>query len=113
MDEQNRQAPVHYMHTHPIEMVHTHTGYEPKDKTTENPIQEDRLEIDGHENDLLSLGRYFVKKDNAEDEAAREALREKNIAEAAKSEKKRAAAEAAEKEKEAKMRLLRKKRRRR
>jgi hypothetical protein len=186
-------------------MVHTHTGYEPKDKTTEKPIQEDRLAIDGHENDLLSSGtaltgsqaenesenpenlwqeiqnisqtqsrqedaspdsgskqdaeaaltdgrikstetegksqeethaanstsaavsavtaeaevvlntdddtfislrnrkRYFAKKDNAEDDAAREALREKNIAEAAESEKKRAAAEAAEKEKEAKM----------
>jgi len=193
------------MHTHPIEMVHTHTGYEPKDKTTEKPIQEDRLEIDGHENDLRSSGtaltgsqaenesenpenlwqeiqnisetqsrqedaspdsgskqdaeaaltdgrikstetegksqeethaanstsaavsavaaeaevvlntdddtfislrnrkRYFAKKDNAEDDAAREALREKNIAEAAESEKKRAAADSAEKGKEAKM----------
>jgi len=177
LDEQNRQAPVHPMHTPPIEMVHTHTGYEPKDKTTENPIQEGRLAIDGHEHDLvpsvtaltgsqedassdsgskqdaeaaltdgrinstetegksqegthaatstsaavsaeaevilhtdddtfISLRkrkRYIAKKDNAEDEAAREALREKTIAEAAESEKKRAAAEAAEKEKEAKM----------
>ena len=208
MDEQDRQAPVHHMYTHPIEMVHTRTGYEPKDKTTENLIQEDRLAIDSHENDendLLSSGtalrgsqaenesenpgnlwakiqkiaetgsrqedassdsgskqdaevaltdgrinstetkgksqegtraanstsaavsavaaeaevilntdddtfislrnrkRYIAKKDNAEDEAAREALRARSIAEAAESEKKQAAEEAAEVEKETKV----------